>query len=180
MSTTWSNFNCARAEACLAIAEEVAGGEEAFVELMNKKAKDMGMNDTHFANCTGLHDAQHYTTCNDLAILMKACMKKSTIRRILSAEEYTTSPTAQHPDGLYMKSTMFDALVEKVLSNGVVIQGGKTGTTDEAGKCLASYAIAGNDTYILITTHAAENAATSNPNVADAVTLYSQLPTVAG
>ena len=166
-------------EACYAIADEVAGGEEAFVERMNQKAKDLGMTNSHFANCTGLHDEQNYTTCEDLAILMKECLKKSTIRRALASEDFTTTPTAQHPDGLYMQSTMFEALVEKALGNGVTIQGGKTGTTDEAGKCLASFAVSGNDTYILITTHAPETAETSNPNVVDAVSLYSQLP-VAG
>ena len=168
------------ADACLALAGEICEKPEEFVERMNAKAQELGMTNTHFMNPTGLHDPEHYSTCADIAILMKACMEKNTFRRIISTPTYTTEPTAQHPDGLTIRSTLFEVLVNNVLNNGVVIQGGKTGTTDEAQNCLASYATAGNETYYLITAHAADNAETSHPNISDAVTMYEQLPSVSG
>ncbi len=168
------------ADACLALVSEVCEKEADFVELMNAKAQELGMTNTHFVNSTGLHDPEHYSTCADIAILMKACLQKNTFRKIISTKEYTTEPTSFHPDGLRIKSTVFEVLVNNVLNNGVVIQGGKTGTTDEAQNCLASFATAGNETYYLITAHAADNAETSHPNISDAVTMYEQLPSVSG
>lgn len=55
-------------ECSIALAEYVAGSEQAFVELMNEKAKDLGMNNTHFMNATGLHNESHYTTVKDIGI----------------------------------------------------------------------------------------------------------------
>ncbi len=51
------------------LADEASGSEEAFVEKMNKKAKSIGMKDTHFMDCTGLHDPEHYSTAYDIALL---------------------------------------------------------------------------------------------------------------
>ena len=168
------------ADACLALVGEVCEKEEEFVELMNAKAQELGMTNTHFVNSTGLHNDEHYSTCADIAILLRECLKQNTFRKIISTPVYNTEPTAQHPDGLTIRSTLFEVLVNNVLNNGVVIQGGKTGTTDEAQNCLASYATAGTETFYLITAHAADNAETSHPNVMDAVTLYEQLPSVSG
>lgn len=58
-------------ECSIALAEYVAGSEQAFVELMNEKAKDLGMNNTHFMNATGLHNESHYTTVKDIGILLQ-------------------------------------------------------------------------------------------------------------
>ena len=56
--------------ASILIAEHVAGSQEAFVELMNKKATDIGLSGTHFANCTGLYNENNYSTCRDIASIM--------------------------------------------------------------------------------------------------------------
>jgi hypothetical protein len=56
--------------ACLLIADYIAGSEADFVSLMNQKAADLGLKDTHFVNTTGLQDANHYTTCREMAIIM--------------------------------------------------------------------------------------------------------------
>src|SRR5699024_6501471 len=59
------------AESCIGLADAIAGSEKSFVKLMNEKAEELGMNDTHFTNSTGLHDRNHYTTVNDIAKLLK-------------------------------------------------------------------------------------------------------------
>ena len=67
------------AECCLALADEASGSEEAFVEKMNKKAKSIGMKDTHFMDCTGLHDPEHYSTTYDIALLLKYALHNATV-----------------------------------------------------------------------------------------------------
>lgn len=59
-------------DACVAMAEFVGGDEDAFVQLMNTKAKTLGMSSTHFADCTGMPNPDHYSTPRDLAILTRA------------------------------------------------------------------------------------------------------------
>lgn len=56
------------AECCLALADQVSGSEDGFVEKMNQKAKSIGMKNTNFKNCTGLHDPEHYSTTYDIAL----------------------------------------------------------------------------------------------------------------
>ena len=70
------------AECCLALADEASGSEEAFVEKMNKKAKSIGMKDTHFMDCTGLHDPEHYSTAYDIALLLKYALHNDTFREV--------------------------------------------------------------------------------------------------
>src|SRR5437868_5781201 len=62
-------------DATVALAEYVAGNEEAFVDMMNKKAKELGMNATHFQNASGLPSPEHYTTARDLAKLARAVIE---------------------------------------------------------------------------------------------------------
>ncbi|NMB33768.1 MAG: D-alanyl-D-alanine carboxypeptidase [Clostridium sp.] len=72
-----------------ALAEYIGGDEETFVEIMNKRAKELQMNDTHFTNPTGLYDQSQYTTANDIAILVRHAILKSTeFDRIFSAKAY--------------------------------------------------------------------------------------------
>ena len=164
------------AEACTALAKAVAGTEEAFVEMMNDKARELGMKNTHFVTTTGLHDPQHYSTCEDMAILLEAGLANSTFREILTTHTYTTSQTAEHPDGIRLTHSLFASLVNDKLLNDTVIEGGKTGYTGDAKHCLASLArSASGEEFILITAHA-DSSTENNPNISDAVTLYSQLP----
>lgn len=74
--------------ACWLLAEYVSGGEEAFVELMNVKAKDeLGCTGTNFKNCTGLYNEQHYTTCRDMAAIMAAAMNNPAAKAVLGSYE---------------------------------------------------------------------------------------------
>ncbi|MBQ1439798.1 MAG: D-alanyl-D-alanine carboxypeptidase, partial [Solobacterium sp.] len=92
-----SGADCSRA-----LAFYIAGDEEAFVELMNEKAAELGMHDTHFVNTSGLHDDDHYTTCRDMMTLYLYCMKNETFMDILKTQVHTSVPVLHFPDGLGM------------------------------------------------------------------------------
>ncbi|MBQ7051089.1 MAG: D-alanyl-D-alanine carboxypeptidase [Firmicutes bacterium] len=164
------------AECCLAYAEYIASSETEFVSLMNRKANELGMDDTYFTNCTGLHSADHYSTAKDLAILLRYALENETFRTLLTSDLFYVTPSAVHSDGFYLRSTLSEALdrCENPLPKGLQILGGKTGYTSDAGLCLASLAEVNGEEYILITL-GAEGSPDSLPyHVMDAVTLYSR------
>ena len=77
------------AECTRAIAKTVAGSEEAYVELMNQKAQELGMEHTHFVNTSGLHDENHYSTPHDMAILLKYCLQNELFNTIFTLYFFT-------------------------------------------------------------------------------------------
>lgn len=137
------------ADAAVGLCNYIAGSEEDFVVLMNRKAEELGLTETHFMNSSGLHDKEHYTTCIEMSMIMKAAMDDPLCREILSTYTYTTSPTEQHPDGIVLYSNMFSRMYGTEVE-GVTITAGKTGYTDEAGQCLVSFAEKGEHSYILV------------------------------
>lgn len=162
------------AECCTGLAEYVAGSEEAFVELMNQKAAELGMTGTHFANASGLHDAEHYSTAADLAKLLAYALQNGTFREIASSAVHSTEATALHPDGITFYSTLFGGMTEEIRNSGL-IAGGKTGYTEEAGLCLASFAEIGGETFILITAGAQGSHETEPFHILDAYAVYRNL-----
>ena len=161
------------AECCLALADEVSGSEEAFVEKMNKKAKSIGMKDTHFMDCTGLHDPEHYSTAYDIALLLKYALHNDTFRDVVESHFHSTPATNVHSDGITYYSTMFKNMSDTSVVGGEIL-GGKTGYTSEAGHCLASFAQIYDREYILVTAGAAADA-TGVPHILDAKTIYNRL-----
>lgn len=126
-------------DAALGLACYVAGSHEAFVELMNKKLEELGLSEsTHFTNCVGLYDKEHYSTVYDMAILMKTASDIPFCREVLSAHTYNTSSTTQHPDGLLI-SNWFLRRIEDKDTHGEVLCG-KTGYVLQSGSCAASLA----------------------------------------
>ncbi len=118
-------------DACTALGEFVAGDETAFVAMMNDKAKELNMTNTHFENPSGLDDTteNHYSTARDVAIMSCELMKHEKIK------EYTT---------IWM-DTLRDGATELVNTNRLVrfyegITGVKTGTTSKAGYCVSASA----------------------------------------
>lgn len=162
------------AECCVGLAQHLFGSEESFVEKMNEKAAELGMNDTHFVTCTGLHDENHYTTVRDLTKLLSYALKNDTFRQIYCSSEYTTSPTASAPEGLHFLSTMFKKM-DSATVNGGEIEGGKTGYTSEAGQCLASLAKVDDVEYILVTAGAPGGPSTEPFHIEDAKTVYNRI-----
>ncbi len=123
---------CSANDSCVAMAERIAGSEGLFVERMNEKAKELGANDTLFANCTGLPKEPQYSCAKDVALMLKALLKH---------EEYHDYGKVwldkfQHPKGRFTEITNTNKLVR--FYDGC--DGGKTGFTNEAGFCLAATA----------------------------------------
>ncbi len=155
-------------DAAIGLAIKISGSEENFVELMNEKAKALGLKNTNFVNCTGLYNKNHYTTPLDLAVILKEAMKNELCREILKTQSYVSSKTPQHPTGITMNSTLFNYMYGTEAENAV-IEGGKTGYTGESGYCIASFGSSaeGNE-YICV----ALGASTRWPAVYDQIELY--------
>jgi len=116
-------------DASVALAEHVAGSEEAFASLMNHYAEQLGMSDTHFVNATGLPDPDHYTTARDIATLSAATIRHFPDYYAWYAEkEFTFNGIRQHN-----RNTL--------LWRDPAIDGLKTGHTETAGYCLAASAM---------------------------------------
>ena len=140
------------ADAAIALAEKISGGEAEFVKLMNKKADELGLNDTHFVNASGLFDGDHYTTAYDMAVILETALQNPVCKKVLSTYRYTTSSTPQHPDGIELSATLFDYMYGTEPETATVL-GGKTGFVNESGYCIASYGRSnetGNE-YIVVT-----------------------------
>ncbi len=137
------------ADATTALATYIAGTEAEFAKLMNEKADELGLKNTNFVNASGLHDANHYTTAEDMAVILKYAMEDNLCREVLSTVQYTTEETAQSPNGIVLHSSMFSKMYGTETDN-VTIHGGKTGFTDQARHCLASFAVKDGKEYILV------------------------------
>jgi D-alanyl-D-alanine carboxypeptidase (penicillin-binding protein 5/6) len=82
-------------DASVAMAEKIAGSEEAFVQMMNERAKQLGMNHTHFVNCNGLPAAEHYSSAHDIAIMSRALLQHPEITKFTGVyQDYLRKETA--------------------------------------------------------------------------------------
>ncbi|KPN95226.1 D-alanyl-D-alanine carboxypeptidase family protein [Lysinibacillus sp. ZYM-1] len=162
------------AEASIGLAEYIAGSERKFVNLMNEKAQQLGMKNTHFMNTTGLHHREHYTTVKDMSLLLQYALTNNEFRNVYTAERYSIKPTNLHPEGITFTSRMFQNMTTSALPGGEIL-GGKTGYTEDAGLCLASLATVNGQEYVLVTVGAEGNPRTEQYNITDAFSVYSQL-----
>ncbi|PGB04062.1 serine-type D-Ala-D-Ala carboxypeptidase DacF [Bacillus toyonensis] len=119
-------------DASVAVAEHIAGSEEGFVNMMNKKAKDLGLKNTHFQNPTGLPAKDHYSTANDMAIMARELMKYPLIRKYTGKyEDYLREDTDKK---FWLVNT------NKLVRFYPGVDGVKTGFTTEAKYCLTASA----------------------------------------
>ena len=122
-------------DACVAVCEHIAGTEEMFVERMNKRAQELGMSDTHYDNCVGFDSDTHYTSAYDTALLSAAVSEYDCYNDFFSTRlDYVREGERQ----TQLLNT------NKLMQRYDGIIGGKTGTTDNAGCCLAVWAKRGN------------------------------------
>lgn len=122
-------------DACVAVCEYIAGTEEMFVERMNKRAQELGMSDTHYDNCVGFDSDTHYTSAYDTAILSAAVSEYECYNEFFNTRlDYVREGERQ----TQLLNT------NKLMQRYDGIVGGKTGTTDNAGCCLAVWAKRGN------------------------------------
>ena len=124
-----------------AIAEHIAGSEEAFADMMNEEAAALGATGTHFVNPHGLHNENHYTTAYDLYLIFNECIKDERFVEIISMDSYDGTLTGA--DGTVRKETWTPTQAygagEATEPEGIRVLGGKTGTTQQAGNCVILY-----------------------------------------
>ena len=162
-------------ECCICLAEYISGSEAEFVQLMNQEALALGMQNTHFANTTGLHDESHYSTSRDISILLQAVVQVPLLYEMLTSHYYVVPPTNRHPEGFTMHNTIFQYLAGNDLQSGHIL-GGKTGYTSKAGQCLASIAMVDGTLYSLVTAGAYPNSDDDHANTQDALLIYDRYP----
>ncbi len=119
-------------DACIALAEAIAGSEEAFVQMMNREAQRLGMANTRFTNASGLPDPKHYSTASDLALLTVALIRDfPEYYKLYSVREYR-----------YNNITQLNR--NRLLWLDPNVDGVKTGHTESAGYCLVASAKRGS------------------------------------
>lgn len=124
-------------DAAVALAEHICGKESNFVKNMNKKAKELNLNNTHFKNCTGLHEKGHFSSAKDVATMARELIKYKEILK------HTTTWMDYLRDG---KSLLVNT--NKLIKSYKGITGLKTGTTEDAGCCVCATARR-NDTGLI-------------------------------
>lgn len=138
-------------DAAVGLATYVAGSHEAFVEMMNDKLKELGLSETsHYTNCVGLYDEQHYSTVYDMAIIMKAAIQNDFCRMVLAEHNYTTESTTEHPEGINISNWFLRRIEDKDTGGEVLCA--KTGYVMQSKNCAVSYGtFAGGKPYICVT-----------------------------
>ena len=136
-------------EAADSLAINISGSMDNFVAMMNQEAEDLCLKNTSYANADGMDDPKNYQSAKDCAMLIKDSLEDGNFRAIFTKRDFVTRPTLDHPDGVYLESTVFSHL-KKYNQNGFEIIGGKSGTTDKAGLCWATLAEKNGKEYILV------------------------------
>ncbi len=135
-------------DCCVALAEHMAGSEEAFVARMNRRAEELGLRDTHFTSCSGLTDSdEHYTCAYDLAVISRELIRHAFIK------QYTTIWMDSIRDGAFGLSNTNKLIYYYPGSTGL-----KTGFTSKAMYCLAATAERDGTEYIAVVLHAQTSA----------------------
>ena len=136
-------------DAANVIADFIGNGKiSATVELMNEKAKELGLNGTHYANAHGLHDVEHYTTANDMLKLTQYIMALPAIMDMCTTTRYTIPKTNRSDERILATSNLMTDRTQTYYYSPV--RGIKTGYTDPAGRCLISTASLDGYNYIAI------------------------------
>ncbi len=120
-------------DACRALADHVGGNEAGFVELMNKRARSLGLTNTHFQNSSGHDHEKHYSTASDIALLTIITLNNPTITETVSIASMKIK-TANGKRIFKLKNK------NEIIGNYEGAQGVKTGFTSKAGKCLVAFA----------------------------------------
>lgn len=155
------------ADATRALAILISGSETKFASLMNEKAKKIGMINTNFVNSSGLDIDGHYSTVQDILILLKYALKNDKFKKIYESKSYITSDKS-----IQMESTI-TKYEKKTKIDLSFIKGSKTGYTDKAGLCLASLINLNGNQFLSVTAGAKVD---GNPyHITDANKVYNYL-----
>ncbi len=124
-------------EACNVVAEHIAGSQEAFVEMMNERAKELGCTNTHFVTTNGLHREEHYTSAHDMALIGQAFFEHDILCKLSCISEYHLEDNAYHEEHwLHSKNSLYEG---KPYYYEPLI-GSKTGFTSKSRQTLVSCA----------------------------------------
>ena len=132
------------------LAEAVDGTVPDFVAHMNRKAGELDCQGTHFTNTYGLHDENHYSTAYDLALIMEAALEYDLFRDVIKTPSYRVPATNLSGERYFFNK---NALISNLYYEGYVYDkciGGKTGTTDDAGRCLVAASEDGDELLISV------------------------------
>ena len=153
------------ADAAKALARNIAGSEENFIKMMNEKVEKMNLKNTHFSTVIGLDDDNNYSTAREVALIFKEALKNEDLKTIITTKEYTSS------DGKVKFHSTIQSNAKKFEIDVPYILGGKTGTTTDAGLCLATIAKENDVNYMLVTLGALYDKKAPH-NIEDAQTIY--------
>ena len=144
-------------DAAIAIAEHIGGSVDQFVEMMNQEALELGATNTHFANPSGLQDENHYTTVYDIYLMLQEAMTYPHFLEIAQLSSYNLTCNRGEQEVTFHLDATDQYLTRQVTApKNVTVLGGKTGTTSDAGSCLALLSQnAYGEPYISIVLHAA-------------------------
>lgn len=123
------------------VGEKLGGNYQTFIDLMNKRAKELGCTNTHFTNANGLPDEEHWTSAHDMALISAEAYKNEVYRIMVGSKNYRIPPTNKHKDITYLNN--HHQMITTAFSNKYLYEyctGGKTGYTQVAGATLVSYA----------------------------------------
>lgn len=122
-------------DASVIVAAHVGGSIDGFLVMMNEKAAELGCQNTNYGNVHGLHDEQTYTTARDIARITEAALKNEEFRKMFCAAEYVLSATNKHEERtITTTNNMMNPKNSKYYDKRIT--GGKTGATDQGGRCL--------------------------------------------
>ncbi|CCY45905.1 serine-type D-Ala-D-Ala carboxypeptidase [Firmicutes bacterium CAG:822] len=153
------------ADAAKALARNIAGSEENFIKMMNEKVEKMNLENTHFSTVIGLDDDKNYSTAREVALIFKEALKNNDFKTIITTKNYTSS------DGKVKFHSTIQSNAKKFEIDVPYILGGKTGTTTDAGLCLATIAKENSVNYMLVTLGATYDKKAPH-NIEDAQTIY--------
>ncbi|NLY09765.1 MAG: D-alanyl-D-alanine carboxypeptidase [Tissierellia bacterium] len=161
-------------EAASSLAIAVSGNEEDFVFEMNQVAKGIPMENSHFVNSVGMDDANQKSTALDIAKLLDKALDNSTFKDVFTKKLYWATKNQNHPDGLLLENTVLKEIPENG-HPGIIVLGGKSGTTETAGLCWATLVKVLDKEYVLVTMGAPKELEASKPQWEDALYILSQL-----
>lgn len=170
--------------ACWLLADYVTngGGEAAFVQLMNEKAQALGLQGTHFANSTGLHESDHYTTCRDMAAILRAAMNNASAKAVIT--RYSGYQITVYNNNVEVRTTTQYATWysqrlgdDPNVGSGITVVGGKTGWETIPTSCFitVAYHKGTGKYYICVTVGKGEStgaSVSSSESVSDAKHIY--------
>lgn len=149
------------ADATRALANNLSGGQQEFVDKMNELAEKLELKDTHFVNTTGIHDENHYTTVHDMALIVQYAIQNEEFREIYG-QRYHTSSNGLHQ---WVNKSMYNARRAKIDTTSIL--GCKSGYTSEAKNCLSSLDLVNDNEIITIVGHCVNNDVKTHAAVQD-------------